>query len=194
MPSALSVRTRRLQPSRPRTVVSIGRLEAGTSITPIYVLIVPQGTVQSTGGSSGAPVSGRGTAADFASVGIPCEPIGTEHATLEPRTGFPLRWIGTPAYVTSVGVLDESVLAVHEAHDRTARLRPAHFLFRFLAPADLASVAVRLESVFAVLATADGRAFVLPFLFLVLLTLTGVTSVGSFDEPVRTVHSAGRPI
>lgn len=199
LPSALAVRACRLQPSRSRTVVSIGRLEAGTGITSVYVLLVSEWTVHSTNRSFGAPVSGRGTAANLASFGVPCEPMGTEHATLEPRTRFPLRWIGTPAYVTSVGVLNESVLAVHEAHDRTARLRLAHFRFRFFAPADLASVAVRLESVFAVLATANGRAFDLPFpqprlLFLVLLTLTGVASVGSFDEPVGTVHSAGRPI
>lgn len=87
------------------------------------------------------------------------------------------------------------------AHDRTARLRLAHFQFPFFALADLASVVVHVEAEFAVLATADGGAFDLPLslprlllLIVIVLTPAYVASVRSFDEPVRTVHSTDRPI
>ena len=93
------------------------------------------------------------------------------------------------------------MLAVHVAHDRTARLRLAHFQFPFFALADLASVVVHVEAEFAVLATADGGAFDLPLslprlllLIVIVLTPAYVASVRSFDEPVRTVHSTDRPI
>lgn len=94
--SALPARADGLQPPRPLTVFSIGRVEAGTSIAPFYILLVPEGTEHPTDRSSRAPISGSGgggggTAAEFASVGVPCEPVRTEHATLEPWTEFPLR-------------------------------------------------------------------------------------------------------